>query len=263
MTNESLPTSRKLKRKIGFIVILILILNTILLWYFHAYEYKKREIVFEEKLKKEQKNYYYFKIKQQRLKCMTRTLMVAYDLSKWEAYYYCTLFDDFSLKYNVPWELFPAIMRVESNFNASVRSQADCIGLMQIKRTTGKDVADKLNIKFNDVTLWNDIINIVIGSTYLCEHIKKEGLREGVKRYLGGPDYKKSVKNNHGTRTYVKEYKTSVISEYEQLTLMFRGVVDELGYTYDEIYLVPHKEDTIPLIFTLFTDSVNTDTIKQ
>jgi len=199
-------------------------------------------------------------IKQQRLECMVKTLMIAYKLSKWEAYYLCTMFDDFSTKYNTPWEVFPAVIRVESNFNPSAKSPANCFGLMQLKKATGKELAHKLGIRFNNKTLWNDFVNIILGSTYLCGFIEKKGLKEGVKSYLGGPDYKKSVKNNHDTRKYVKEYKTTVISEYEKLSLMFRGVVDELGYTYKDVYLIPRKSDPTPLIFTLFTDS--TDTTK-
>lgn len=216
---------------------------------------------YENKINQTEKRHDYFVIRQQRLECMTKTLIVAYKLSKWEAYYYCTLFDDFSLRYNIPWEIFAATIRVESNFNPSAKSDAGCKGLMQLKESTAEELATSLDIRYNDKTLWNDILNIILGSTYLSTHIKEKGIKEGVKTYLGGPDYKRNVKKNHGTRTYVKEYKVSVLSEYDKLSLMFRGVVDELGYTYDDIYVIPHQEDTLPLVFTLFTDIP--DTVQQ
>jgi hypothetical protein len=198
-----------------------------------------------------------FVIKQYRLECMIRTLEVAYKLSKWESYYLCLIFDDFSTMYKVPWEIFPAIIRVESNFNPSAKSPADCYGFMQVKKSTGREVAEKLGIQFNDKTLWNDIVNVILGSTYLCTHIDKKGLKDGIRTYLGGPDYKKSIKSNHDIRKYVREYKTSVVLEYEKLALMFRGVVDELSYDYKDIYITPQETDPTPLIFTLFIDSVN------
>lgn len=197
-------------------------------------------------------------IKEYRLECMIKTLMIAYKLSKWESYYMCIMFDDFSIKYEIPWEIFPAIIRVESNFNPSAKSPKDCFGLMQLKKSTAKEIADRLGIRFNDKTVWNDFVNIILGSTYLCTLADKGDLKGGVKGYLGGPDYKKSIKSNHDTRKYVREYKTTVMSEYEKLSLMFRGVVDELDYNYKDIYTTPQITDPDPLIFTLFTDTTDT-----
>lgn len=237
-------------------------LTTSIMYVILQRDYTEKIKTFQEQKDKELGISKCFVIKQYRLECMIRTLEVAYKLSKWESYYLCLIFDDFSTMYKVPWEVFPAIIRVESNFNPSAKSPADCYGLMQIKKSTGMEVAEKLGIKFNDKTLWNDIVNVILGSTYLCTHIDKKGLKGGVKSYLGGPDYKRSVKNNHDIRNYVKEYKTSVILEYEKLALMFRGVVDELGYDYKDIYITPQETDPTPLIFTLFIDSINIDSVN-
>jgi len=248
-----------------FLVIILLIICTIIItvgitWIILHKNHTEKITALNEQKNRELGISKCFVIKQYRLECMIRTLEVAYKLSKWESYYLCLIFDDFSTMYKVPWEVFPAVIRVESNFNPSAKSPADCYGLMQIKMSTGKELAEKLGIRFNDKTLWNDIVNVILGSTYLCTHIDKKGLKGGVKSYLGGPDYKKSIKSNHDTRNYVREYKTSVILEYEKLSLMFRGVVDEQGYNYKDIYTTPQGTDPTPLIFTLFTDSV--DTIK-
>lgn len=241
------------------IILLVGIISAGFTWAFFHKKYVENITILKKQHEKELGTAKQYIIREARLECMVKNLMIAYKLSKWEAYYLCVMFDDFSIRYHVPWEVFPAIIRVESNFNPSAKSPKNCFGLMQLKKSTGKEMADQLGIEFNDkITLWNDFVNVILGSTYLCNHINEEGLKNGVKSYLGGPDYKKSIKNNHGTRTYVKEYKTSVMSEYEQLALMFRGVVDELGYKYQEIYKIPLETDPVPLVFTLFADTADT-----
>jgi len=208
----------------------------------------KKELTYEKELNQA------YTLRRERRKCIAKTIVLAYGLSDWEAFHYAILFDQWSVYYQIPWEVYIALIRVETNFDPTLTSKAGCRGLMQIKESTAEEIAKKLNIDYKEKrTLFNEFCNIAIGSFYLSENIlKKKSINHGVKCYLGGPDYLKSIKNNTETFKYVKEYKTMVSKEYEQLSYMFRGIVDEcsdVGYT--EIFN-SIKVDTTSLIFDLF-----------
>lgn len=244
--------------RVAFLLLLVVSLGINAFYFLYREPLVKKLIVENNHLKKEQKIYKSYILQDERIKCMVKTLTIAYDISEWEAYFYSKFFDDFSLYFRIPWEIYPALVRVESNFNPTRRSKAGCKGLMQLKESTAKAEAKKLNINFvESQSLWNEFINLPLGVNYLSRHIKKEGnIEGGIKCYLGGPDYLKSVKRNGDISKYVKEYKTRVSKEYEQLKIMYRGVVDELSnFSYEDIYK-SFQTDSISLIFSLFaTDS--------
>jgi soluble lytic murein transglycosylase-like protein len=208
----------------------------------------KKELAQEKEL-----NRAYF-LRRERRKCIAKTIILAYGISEWEAFHYAIIFDQYSIYYQIPWEVYVALIRVETNFNPTLTSKAGCRGLMQIKESTGEPIAKKLDIRWKGKkTLFNEFCNIAIGSFYLSENIlKKKNINHGLKCYLGGPDYLKSIRDNAETFTYVKEYKTRVAKEYKQLSYMFRGKVDELsGVDFDEIFNST-KVDTTSLIFDIF-----------
>jgi len=170
-----------------------------------------------------------------RLENMQKTLQKMYLLSEWEAKYYSIIYDDFSQKYMVPWEIYPATVRIESNFNPTLRSNAGACGMTQVMPKTAKEVCKSIGISYDPkVTLWNDLLCQIIGFTYLTNSIKKESdsnyvlgtdaLKHGIKVYLGGPDYRSNIKKNGATGQYVKEYKSSVWIEYERLRYIYKGV---------------------------------------
>jgi len=200
--------------------------------------YELRQTIYVQEIKKMQDMNRNYEIKDERLNCMKKALMVAYGLSKWEAHYYSILFDDFSINYSIPWEIYPAIIRIESNFKVTLVSTKGAKGMMQILESTGKDVAQKLDLEYiESQTLWNDLINMVLGCEYLSEGIKEKGLEGGVKRYLGGPDFLKSAKANQEAKTYIGAYKTTVWNEYKLLTYIFRGIANESGkYVYKDLH---------------------------
>lgn len=208
----------------------------------------KKELVHEKELNRA------YTLRRERRNCIAKTIVLAYGISDWEAYHYAIVFDQWSVYYQIPWEVYIALIRVETNFNPTLTSKAGCRGLMQIKESTAKEIAKKLNIGYKEKrTLFNEFCNIAIGSYYLSENIlKKKDINHGVSCYLGGPDYLKSIKSNAETFKYVKEYKTRVSKEYEQLSYMFRGIVDEYSPVgYEEIFN-SIKVDTMSLIFDLF-----------
>lgn len=213
----------------------------------------KIEVLKEELAQEKEKNRAYF-LRRERRKCIAKTIVLAYGISQWEAFHYAIIFDQYSVYYHIPWEVYVALIRVETNFNPTLTSPAGCRGLMQVKESTGEDIAKKLDIRWKEKkTLFNEFCNLAIGSFYLSENIrKKKSINKGLKCYLGGPDYLKSIKENAETFTYVKEYKTRVSKEYEQLSYMFRGKVDELSdVSYDEIFSST-AVDTTSLIFDIF-----------
>ena len=196
----------------------------------------------------------------ERIKSMTKTLMVAYNLDKWMAHYLSVIFNDFSDAYNIPWEIYASIVRIESGFKTTLVSSKGAKGVMQILESTGKGVASSIDLPYvESQTLWNEIHNLCLGCTYLSENIKKSGLEGGVKSYLGGPAYLKTIQSNGDHRTYISEYKSSVWVEFKKLSYIYRGIVDELRTDLNESYTYKQLRDNTPF----YTVPVNIDLFKS
>lgn len=196
--------------------------------------------------------YLNYKKQDQRLLCMTRTLMITYNLSRYEAHYYSIFFDDFSKSYNIPWEIYPAVIKIESNFKPNLTSPKAAKGMMQLLESTAQGVAKELNINYVDgQTIWNDFINVILGCTYLSNAIKDKGLEGGVCVYLGGPDY---LRNKDTDDTYLPRYKSTVLKEFKQLSYIFRGVVNEQGLDYFQIHRTPYSDTETIKTFSMFKE---------
>lgn len=165
-----------------------------------------------------------------RLENMHKALLVSYNITSYEARYYSFIFDDFSQKYGIPWEVYPALVRIESNFNPGVMSRERAKGLTQVLESTGKSQAEKLNIPYNDGTLWNSILNMVIGFDYFSEGYAEKikdipqdsALKHAMRRYCGGPGY---ARVNDSARIYVKEYRSTLWDEYLRVSYIYKGVM--------------------------------------
>lgn len=165
-----------------------------------------------------------------------KTLSMAYDhLTPWETKYYAYILMDFSKKYNIPWEAYAALIRYESNFNPTLKSDSGAIGMTQVIEPTGKKVAAKIGIRWrDDETLWNDLYNMVIGLTYFSDsyvealnegQTRTESLQHAMRHYVSGTgDPAKIKKKSKEAQVYVKEYKTSVWQECKKLMMFYRGV---------------------------------------
>lgn len=70
-------------------------------------------------------------------------------------------------EYDVDPKLVMAVVRVESSFRASVRSPRNAIGLMQITPDTGKWIASKMGIDFQETDLLDPQTNLRFGIWYL------------------------------------------------------------------------------------------------
>ena len=167
---------------------------------------------------------------EKRLACIQKTLEVSYPISVYEARYYSVIFDDFSKQYNIPWEIYPAIIRIESNFKPDLASKTGAKGLTQVLEGTGKLMATKLGIRYEtNRTLWNEFLNVAIGFNYFSQGVLekdslKAGLKHAIRRYLGGPNY--SILNQT-SQVYVGEYQTTIEKEFIKLQYVYAGVVAE------------------------------------
>jgi len=72
-----------------------------------------------------------------------------------------------SALYGVDRVLIASVINAESSFRPNAVSNKGAVGLMQIMPATGEWVAKKMNIGFDDETLFDPRTNILIGTFYL------------------------------------------------------------------------------------------------
>lgn len=210
----------------------------------------------------------FYEEKEKRIYHMAKTLRVIYNLSDYEARYYCIIFDDFSRKYKIPWEVYPALIRIESNFNPTVTSPAKAKGMTQVMDQTARAVSQKLGIRYNKTTLWNDVLNMAIGFTYFSEGYtewvdstsEEKALRHAIKRYCGGPGYERI---NASAKQYVQEYRTSVWDEYIKLTLVYKGILYEEVSEKVDVPAVTAPKFDLPKLWDLNKEPKNKDLVMR
>ena len=223
-----------MKRKILFAAISISICSLGLTLGFY---YNKSQILYKQSIcqTKYLLEYEKEKEKQIRLDNMSRSLIIAFSISKWEAKYYSIIFDDFSQAYDIPWEIYACVFRIESNFLTTLISKSGAKGIGQLLESTAKELCERLDIQYvNSQTLWNDLLNMILSCYYLSEGVCDSAYKDssidcklihGVRRYLGGPSYHINVKKNKQINNYVMDYKTTVWKEYNKLKFIYKGVV--------------------------------------
>ena len=74
----------------------------------------------------------------------------------------------YALEYKLPPPLVAAVIKTESNFNVFAESGKSARGLMQITPSTGKWIAEKLQMdNYNDDMLFDPEVNIKFGCWYI------------------------------------------------------------------------------------------------
>jgi len=182
-----------------------------------------------------------FQMKEAELSNMQKTVEIIYNLSPYEARYYSMIFFDFSKKYKLPWEVYPALIKIESGFNSGVMSKQRAKGMTQVLECTGKHQAEKLGISFNEGTLWNCVLNMVIGfdffsegyAEYIDSTSQERALKHAMKRYCGGPNYSHI---NDSAKVYVGNYKTDLWDEYLKVSYVYKGIC------YDQLLIDQNKK---------------------
>lgn len=179
--------------------------------------------------------------KELKLNNMQKTVQVLYNLTPYEARYYSFIFYDFSEKYKLPWEVYPALVKIESCFKSGVMSKQKAKGMTQVLECTGKNQAGKLGIPFDESTLWNCVLNMVIGFNFFSEgyvesissNSQEIALKHAMKRYCGGPGYSLI---NDSAKIYVSNYKTDLWDEYLKVSYVYKGIC------YDQYTAAKRKE---------------------
>ena len=145
-----------------------------------------------------------------------------------------------SRKYGLEPALVYAIIKAESGFRPDVTSNKDAIGLMQVTKDTGTEIAEKMKKKdFNVEMLKQPEINIEFGCWFLNYLKNLESLNKGVSedvivaaynggqgnvaKWLKNPEYSKDGKTLseipfNETKNYVakvKKYKEAYIKRLE------------------------------------------------
>ncbi|HNR13088.1 MAG TPA: transglycosylase SLT domain-containing protein [Thermodesulfobacteriota bacterium] len=95
-------------------------------------------------------------------------------------------------KLGIDCRFFKAMAYVESSFNALAKSRCGALGLMQIMPATAKDCGIAIG-----VLLYNPLINVAIGTTYLVDQYRQiseikshnERLKVALAAYNGGLGY--------------------------------------------------------------------------
>jgi hypothetical protein len=160
-----------------------------------------------------------------RIEDMAETLVRSYGLDTIHAHYYSVIFDDYSSAYSIPWVVFGAVMRMESNFVSTAKSDRGCKGLMQLKEGTMQQMCAKLGIRYkDDVTIWDDFSNMVCGMAYLHLTAKNKGIDAAINAYVGGTDYMRTISVAQDVKMYVVEYNSSITREIDRLELAYAGI---------------------------------------
>ena len=86
---------------------------------------------------------------------------------------YKNLIKNYSLKYNLEYELVAGLICIESSFDNTTISSKGAVGLMQILPSTAEWLCELNNIEYNDDKLTDPEFNINLGCYYLNLLIKK------------------------------------------------------------------------------------------
>ena len=88
---------------------------------------------------------------------------------------YSEFVEKYAKENEVEKELIYAMIKAESNFKETAKSNKSAIGLMQIIESTAYEVAEELEIQITKEDLNNPEINIQIGTKYIANLIKMHG----------------------------------------------------------------------------------------
>ncbi len=148
-----------------------------------------------------------------------------YYLNDWEARYYAYMFHHLADTFKVDWQLIAAVVWIESRFDVMAKSEKDAKGVIQMLESTAKIQAKKLGIPYKkNCTVWNPLVQLPLGVSYLSTALKKGGYENAIKGYIGGPGWKKANKEN---REKHNVYFSKVSFEHKRITYQFKGVQGE------------------------------------
>jgi len=159
---------------------------------------------------------------------------------------------------NLDISLIVSVIKQESHFNTSAKSDADAFGLMGIIEETGRWICKELGIYYKDGILANPEMNIKMGCwflNYLKEKYQSEELM--LAHYNGGSRQKnryinyRKLKNRKDYNISIADIKTNM----EKLKDSTGVIVNEDKYDYlknmvSAKKLSPETKDYIPMVLT-------------
>ena len=99
------------------------------------------------------------------------SVLLTYTLGCVYAYFYPMKYseniENCSSKYNIESALVASVINVESGFNENATSAKGAIGLMQLMPATAEWIAEKMNLEFQEIKLYEPEYNMEIGTYYL------------------------------------------------------------------------------------------------
>lgn len=81
---------------------------------------------------------------------------------------YMDIIDKYARAYNLPTYMVASVINIESSFNPNACSNASAMGLMQLKLSTAKDMANRLGVEVDEVSVFDVELNIMLGTKYLA-----------------------------------------------------------------------------------------------
>ena len=86
---------------------------------------------------------------------------------------YSEYVEKYAKEYNVDNLLIYSIIKAESNFNEKAISASNAKGLMQLMDKTAEEVADNLQMEYEEKDIYEPEKNIMLGTKYYSELLKK------------------------------------------------------------------------------------------
>jgi soluble lytic murein transglycosylase-like protein len=119
--------------------------------------------------------------------------------------------------------LLTAVIITESSFNNWARSNRGAVGLMQIRPTTGKELATEVSVQWQGIpSLYDPETNIILGSYYLSKLFLRFGdLGLALEAYNHGPSrlkgyLKKGLRPKHYSQKVFRNYSSLMSNFYWQ-----------------------------------------------
>lgn len=138
-----------------------------------------------------------------------------------------------SAQYGLDYRLILALMKIESNFQHDVVSSRGARGLLQVKPSLAKFIAQDLGIKWDgQETLDTPDTNIKIGVRFLSQLITDfENINLALKAYNMGPSKAKELSRNNPN--WAKGFPNLVMNEYKKIYPYFQTLDD---HTKNELF---------------------------
>jgi soluble lytic murein transglycosylase-like protein len=204
-----------ISRPVAFILVLIYMIQSLGILYLVYDNYEKERLIFRQQVQ----------IKELKEKLVIQEIIedLQSDLGKNEIGRLANAVYEESKKYGYDPLFLLAVIKTESSFKKKAVSDKGAMGLMQMKPSTGSDLALRSGINWQDkYSLFNPKYNVRLGSLYLYELILKfKDIKHAIVAYnLGETETRKRLEAD---RPLPKMYVKRVLSTYQEFKEKYEG----------------------------------------